>query len=262
MPPIVDPERLAVVLVAPMHEGNVGAAARALKNLAIGTLRLTGDLDLSAQARAMACDAQDVLAAAERFETLAAATADCALAVGLASPARERRVAPVPLADLGPRIAAVTAAGARVALVFGREDSGLSADEASHCGLLAYVPLPGKPTLNLAQAVLLAGYELTRGGAAAPPTRAGRRAQRLAPAADLRAVAAAFADAFARLGYGPGRPDRLHERMLRRGGALLARAALQEADVHMLLGLARRIRARLPRAGAERDDEPRRPRPR
>ncbi len=272
----LEPDRLAVVLVRPEHEGNVGAAARALGNLGIADLRLVAGVAIGAPARWMACAAGDLLDRARRCASLGEATADCALAVGFASPARPRRLPLVPLPDLAPRIAHTTAAGGRVALVFGNEATGLSHDEASQCSALATIPLmPAQPTLNLAQAVLLAGYELLREplhavamatpasvtpasatpAAATPasttPTAPRLGRDRLATAAERAAALAMLDSVLAALDYGRGRDDDVSARIHRRLRAVLERAGLEAADVRMLRGLATRLRRRLPARGSE-----------
>lgn len=153
--------RLRVVLVGPQHPGNIGAAARAMKVMGLSDLALVApERYPDAEATARASGADDVLAAARVFDTLEAAIGDCVLAIGTS--ARARRTS-WPLAD--PRTAAerAVAAAARqpVALVFGRERSGLTNAELDRCQLHLQVPTnPEYASLNLAAAVQLVAYEL------------------------------------------------------------------------------------------------------
>src|SRR5688500_17510984 len=117
--------RIRIVLVGTQHPGNIGSAARALKTMGLRRLVLVAPQRYPhVEAGAMAAGADDVLAQAQIFPTLAEAVADCRLVLGCT--ARDRRVA---LEQLSPRAAAaracdVAGGGAEVALVFGRERTG------------------------------------------------------------------------------------------------------------------------------------------
>jgi tRNA/rRNA methyltransferase len=151
-----------VVLVEPQLAENVGTTARAMANFGLERLRLVAPREdhLSARARAAASGADRVLERAERFLDLASAIADCTLV--LAATAREHDQAkPVVSAEeaaseIAPRIAA----GERVAIVFGRERNGLENNEVGLADRILTLPVnPGFASLNLAQAVLIVGYE-------------------------------------------------------------------------------------------------------
>jgi len=268
------PANLAFVLVEPEHEGNVGAAARALGNLGLDDLRLVGGVQLGAEARAFACGFQDLLERTVRHATLASALGDCVLAVAMVSPARHRDATAGDLRRVRPRVLAAAERG-KVALVFGSEQDGLSHDDVARCCLAASLVLPSsRPTLNLAQAVLLTGYELCCApraagrpqgasgsaraevaasdpvagtgeveGDADPTARAfanGTRDEALATHAEVDAVLRAVDDILARLGY--GEPDSpLRGRIAARCRALAARAGLSRADTQMLWGLLARL---------------------
>src|SRR5690606_1695846 len=119
-------DRIRIVLVGTQHPGNIGPAARALKTMGLSRLASVPPQRFPhPDAEALAAGADDVRAGASRVETLAEAVADCRLVLGCT--ARSRRV---PLEELPPRLAAARAraaalAGAEVALVFGRERTGL-----------------------------------------------------------------------------------------------------------------------------------------
>lgn len=152
---------LRVVLVNTSHPGNIGAAARAMKNMGIDRLYLVEPREFPApRALWRAAGAADVLERAQVVGSLAEAVADCALVIGTS--ARERRI-PWPLLD--PRECGQRAwqesARHQVALVFGREDRGLTNDELAQCGFHVHIPAnPDYSSLNLAAAVQVLAYEV------------------------------------------------------------------------------------------------------
>jgi TrmH family RNA methyltransferase len=171
--PPVDPAawkaRVRIVLVRPEHAGNIGAAARALKNFGVSRLDLVAPEcgHLTSDALKMAYGARDVVEGARIHATLREALADVrwAAAFGMARPDRPDAAW---LADAAPMLAN-RARAHDTALVFGPERSGLSNDELALCHQLVAVPTdPAQPSLNLAQAVLLGCYELTRAPSARP----------------------------------------------------------------------------------------------
>ncbi len=151
-----------VVLVEPQLGENIGAAARAMANFGLSRLRLVKPLQgwPNEKARAMAAGADRVLEAAVLYDSLQAAIADCSFV--LATTARNHDQAkPVIAADaaaaeMAPRVAA----GENVALVFGRERNGLENDEVALADRIVTLPVnPAFASLNLAQAVVIVGYE-------------------------------------------------------------------------------------------------------
>jgi tRNA (cytidine32/uridine32-2'-O)-methyltransferase len=153
--------RVRVVLVGTAHPGNIGGAARAMKNMGLGRLYLAAPVEFPhREATWRAVQATDLLDRAVVTRDLAEAVADCTLVIGTS--ARERRIQ---LPQLSPRRLGglCTEAGPReeIALVFGREDSGLSNEELRLCHWHVHVPTSAAyPSLNLAAAVQLLSYEL------------------------------------------------------------------------------------------------------
>lgn len=153
--------RLRIVLVGAQHPGNIGAAARALKVMGLSDLALVAPErypDPDAVARASGAD--DVLDRAQVFTTLDEALAGCVLAVGTSARTRHTRW---PL--VSPREASAAAVQATVngtvAIVFGRERSGLENAELDRCQLHLQIPAnPDYASLNLAAAVQVVAYEL------------------------------------------------------------------------------------------------------
>lgn len=150
-----------IVLVGTTHPGNIGAVARAMKNMALERLCLVAPRSFpSAEATARAAGADDLLAAARVCATLEEAVADCALVIGASARPRAiecPRVTPRQCAGL----VAMAARDVPVAIVFGREHSGLSNDELDRCHYQLHIPTSsGFASLNLAQAVQIVAYEL------------------------------------------------------------------------------------------------------
>jgi TrmH family RNA methyltransferase len=155
-------QNIRVVLVNTSHPGNIGGAARAMKNMGLTRLVLVQPRDFpSVEAVARAAGAVDILDNALIVNSLEEALDGCGLVLGTS--ARNRHI-PWPLLD--PRECAtacleqIEQAG-EVALVFGREDSGLSNDELQRCHFHVHIPSdPGFSSLNLAAAVQVLAYEV------------------------------------------------------------------------------------------------------
>lgn len=148
-----------IVLLRPRNPGNVGAAARALKNFGLSDWAVVAPApDPTGAARRLAVHAEDVLESARPCQTLEQAVADCAWVVGTSRRRvrGRRQLSPGELAR-----EALARAPARTALVFGDERSGLSNAEVMRCHDLSSIPAgPAQPSLNLAQAVLLYCWSL------------------------------------------------------------------------------------------------------
>ena len=153
------------VLVRPQMGENIGAAARAMLNFRLDAMRLVAPRDgwPNPAAKAMAAGAGRVLDGARVFGSVAEAVADCTHVV--ATTARHRGLF-VPVQDPGEAAADLsqrTARGERVAVLFGGEKAGLDTEDLSHADAILTVPInPDFPSLNLAQAVLLVGYEWSK----------------------------------------------------------------------------------------------------
>ena len=151
-----------IVLVNTTHPGNIGAAARAMKNMGLSQLCLVEPRTFPAdEAKWRAAGAADILEQAVVVASLEEAIADCQFVVGTS--ARGRRI---PWPTLDPRrcaeqIEQARLSGTRTAVVFGREDRGLTNEELQLCNLHLHIPSHEDYTsLNLAMAVQIVGYEL------------------------------------------------------------------------------------------------------
>lgn len=152
-------QHIHVVLVATTHPGNIGATARAMKNMGLSKLRLVQPkIYPSEEANRRASGATDILETTQVFDDFATAIQDCGLVLG--SSARLRSIA-WPL--LTPREAAEQTfhSPTTVALVFGREHAGLTNEELDMCHALLHIPCnPAYSSLNVAAAVQVVTYEL------------------------------------------------------------------------------------------------------
>ncbi|WFE69126.1 RNA methyltransferase [Thiomicrospira sp. R3] len=153
-------DNIRIVLVETSHPGNIGGVARAMKNMGLSHLCLVNPNDFPSHgASSRASGAGDLLANAQVFDCLHAAIADCDVVVGAS--ARLRKVA-WPQLDVRQTAALAIERGgqSKIALVFGREDSGLSNSELDLCHYLAHIPSnPDYSSLNLAAAVQVFCYE-------------------------------------------------------------------------------------------------------
>ena len=154
-------DNIRIVLVNTSHPGNIGGVARAMKNMGLTRLYLVAPRDYpSAQAQERAVSATDILDSAVVVPALDAAIGDCQFVVGTS--ARERRI-PWPLLDArqcAERMAQVSSRE-EVAVLFGREDRGLTNEELQVCNLHLHIPTSlAYSSLNLAMAVQIVAYEL------------------------------------------------------------------------------------------------------
>lgn len=159
-----------IVLVRPQLGENIGKAARAMLNFGLEELRLVAPRDgwPNPDAGPSAAGADDVLAGAQVYETLAEAVADCVQV--FATTVRKRGVTK-PVATPEEAARAIRAESGRSALVFGPERSGLETDDVALCRTIITVPVnPDFGSLNLAQAVILCAYEWSKAAALAQPT--------------------------------------------------------------------------------------------
>lgn len=155
-------QKIKIVLFETSHSGNIGAIARAMKNMGLSQLVLVNPKEFPSQvASARASGAADILDNAVVLNSLEEALKDCSLVIGAS--ARLRRVSwpQLDVRETAKKIMRITANGsAEVAILFGREDSGLSNAEMDHCHYLANIPTnPVYSSLNIAAAVQVFAYE-------------------------------------------------------------------------------------------------------
>ncbi len=248
-----------VVLCRAREPGNVGAACRAMAAMGLTSLVLADCPDYpEVPVRTFALAAYPLFEAARRFATLGEALADCSLAAGFTRrTGRLRAREPRGVTEFARR--AVRRAG-RIALVFGNEADGLSAGELALCDLAVRIPTSEIfPSLNLAQAVQIAAWEVARareelrgirrrdGEAPVPGSRSdGEGPEAPATRAEIEGAVRAAADDLARAGFFKiaGRPAlvRFLRSLLTRAGA----AGWEAEYLRNLLGKAAALSGRRP----------------
>ncbi len=238
MPAMSHPVR--IVLVEASHPGNIGAVARAMKNMGLLDLWLVAPRQFPhPEATALASSAADVLDTAQVVDSVAEALAGCGFVLG--TTARVRTQYPWPI--LAAREAAVRAVGeaqlAPVALLFGPERTGLTNEHLALCHALVQIPTnPDYSSLNLAQAVLLLAYEL-RMATGAQPVLPEREAP-LPAAETVEHLYDHFDRVMQRAGFEMhGKPEHISRRVRR----LLHRAVPDQQEVNLLRGFLTTVEA-------------------
>lgn len=154
-------DQIRIILVGTTHTGNMGSVARAMKTMGLSQLYLVAPKELpDGQAYALSAGASDILANAKVFDTLQQAIEDCPLVVGSSARSRTLSWPMLEPRDCG-LLAVKEAAKHPVALVFGRESSGLTNEELQLCNYHVCIAAnPEYSSLNLAMAVQIVTYEV------------------------------------------------------------------------------------------------------
>ncbi|MBN1283181.1 MAG: RNA methyltransferase [Proteobacteria bacterium] len=233
---------LAIVLVAPQGPANIGAAARAMKNFGISDLRLVTPCDhLSDEARRWAVAASDLLESAKIFPTLDAALMDIAFSAAFTRRFGKGRKRRMSVAEAAPVLAARASDGG-AALVFGPEESGLANEHIERCDATVEIPSSAAlPSLNLAQSVLVACYEMSRMIPPASSDPDPRMQESYLPRERISELMTEAELALAALGYDDEEPWQLRSRIRERLERIFGRAGLTERDAGMIEGLLSRI---------------------
>ncbi len=222
------------VLVRPSHPGNIGASARAMKNMALEHLDLVlPDRFPHEDASARASGAEDVLATARVHDSLEQAVAGCNWVVG--TTARERTIG-WPM--LTPREFARLAAGRpaqEIAVVFGRERTGLTNEEVDLCHALVRIPGSSSySSLNLASAVQILAYEIFLGFADGIGEKIGCDSNKSSRHEDLERFYVHLEQVLVEIGFlDPDNPRQLMRRLRR----LFNRSGLDENELNILRGI-------------------------
>jgi len=239
-------DRVVVVLVRARNPSNIGAVARAMHDFGFRHLRVVNEFVVPFEAAKSAVDASAVLAAAQSYDNVAAAVADCTLVVG--TTAVGERVLQHPLQALPEAAAGMLGHLARetekglVALLFGSEKTGLSNEELSHCGSLLTIPMEEHeelrhPSMNLGQAVAVCLYELVRtAGLELDPALL--RGPSPAGMAEVERVALLLNDLLEKGGYKRHHPANSEVEDIRR---LVVRMGLTATDVPVWMGIVRQL---------------------
>jgi len=228
-------ERVSVVLVGTQSPGNIGMVCRAMKNMGLRDLRLVNPCQVDhLDAIKFAVSARDLLESARIFTSLEDALADSEYSVATTRRHGKYRSEICTPPEIVERFAGC-APGSRLALVFGREDSGLTTDEVALCRWQSTIETADEfGSLNLSQAVLIFCYEFLKEAAPAPV----RAARGLAGSASLEPMYSHMEKTFLRIGYlNPQNPDHMMRTMRR----IFSRAELDEREVASLRGLLSQI---------------------
>ncbi len=154
-------DNIRIVMVETTHPGNIGAAARAMKNMQFSDLALVNPkCPVGERAYARASGANSVLDELTRFNTLTEALADCHLVIGTSA-----RIRSLTWPQLNPREVGEKAVALpddqKLAVVFGREHAGLTNEELQHCHFTVNIPTnPDFSSLNVGAAIQVISYEI------------------------------------------------------------------------------------------------------
>jgi tRNA (cytidine32/uridine32-2'-O)-methyltransferase len=230
-------DQIKIILVCTSHPGNIGAVARAMKNMGLEHLVLVRPKEFPhSEATARAAGADDVLAKAVVVDSLREAVSACHFVVGTS--ARQRTV-PWPLSD--PRqcvenITPILYEGQLVAFVFGNEQSGLSNEELSLCHAHLHIPCDENfSSLNVAAAVQIVTYELRLMlGQSREPIIKDVAEERCVTVGEMEQFYSRLEHILIHIGYLKlSNPGKLMLRLRR----LFNRAIVEENEIHILSGL-------------------------
>jgi TrmH family RNA methyltransferase len=236
------------VLVDTSHPGNIGAAARAMKNMELTDLALVRPRQFPhPEALARASGADDLLARARVCATLAEALTGCGLVLATTSRTRDHYYRVLDVREAAARTLA-ECAPAPVAIVFGAEQSGLSNEDLAPAHALLRIPTGSEyASLNLAMAVQVVAYEIFRARGAAVPAAA--REQPLADPAAMERLYAHLEAVLEQIDF----RDRTQSgsNLMNRIRRFLQRAELDANEVNILRGLLTAVQQRRRRAGEQ-----------
>lgn len=254
-------ERVVFVLVRPLQSGNVGAVARAMKNMGLKRLAVVAppafDID---RARWMAPGAAEILDQARYVSSVAEAVVDCRYVVATTARGRHDRWPAHTPATFAPRVFDDEGG---TAVLFGPEDRGLDNDELLHAHALLHIPTDVHASLNLGQAALLVGASLfaeaqqrgyvpradgegRRGGPARGAPPGATQARPIVTAGELDPLVDEWMTTLEIGTYFRGHEPVLVMNTVRR---ILQRAALEPGEVTVLRGMLRKMRWKMKHPG-------------
>jgi TrmH family RNA methyltransferase len=239
-------ERFVIVLNRPQDVVNIATSLRAMMNMGLARMRLVQPDDFSAYRIAgIAHGSEPLIERIQFFDTLDAATADAALVVGTTARRRTASYLWAHPREAMPDLLTYDATPDRpVAIVFGREDTGLLNEELDRCDRLLVVPTSElNSSLNLSQAVLLVGYELLLAATASPrPLPQPRRDTSPATALQLRALFEQTHAALDAIEFYKGKNP---EAIMRTVRAILRRAELTSREATLLRAMGIEVQKKL-----------------
>jgi tRNA/rRNA methyltransferase len=229
-------EGLRVVLVRSRNPLNMGAAARAMVNFGFRYLRVVQPYDVAFREARSAVDAELVLQSAEEFASVADAVADCSLVVGTVEGSGRRTEEPLErLEAVAAEMVVSLHGGAKGAVLFGSEKTGLSNQDLRHCQRVLRIPTESdQPSMNLGQAVAVVLYELVR----EREPEAAREAVTMATAGDRERLVALLTEMLERSTGDREASGPTAEERVRR---LIRPMALTEEEAHGWMGVVRHV---------------------
>jgi tRNA (cytidine32/uridine32-2'-O)-methyltransferase len=238
-------DQIRIVLVNTTNSGNIGAAARAMKNMGITQLVLVDPIAIiDGDAIVRASGASEILDSCIVVSSLDEAVAGCGLVIGTS--ARGRHI-PWPLCsprECGAKAKQAVANSNSVALVFGRESRGLTNEELHKCNTHVHIPTnPDFSSLNIAAAVQVMCYEMRMSALESESTEASENSTNrwgvewdyeVAPHGDLERFFDHLKDSLVDIGFlDPNTPKQLMTRLRR----MFQRTALDTMEVSMMRGI-------------------------
>lgn len=228
-------ENVAIVLHHPKFPENIGAAARAMRNMGLRQLMVVNpeNCDLTRVLRMATHAAIDVVEEMDCFETLAEALAPFSYVVGTTARLGEKRPVVASPGILTEKLISITDQN-RIAIVFGPEDRGLTNEEIRLCHELVNIPTADFSSLNLAQAVMIMCYELFNAGREKPKAFA----PRLATRHELDGMYEEMKDILVRIDYlKPDNPDYWINKLR----VFFTRIQLKAREVSIIRGICRQM---------------------
>ena len=243
--------RIRIVLVEPKQAGNIGSISRAMRNAGLSRLVLVnpGTDHTGGDARKMAVGAGDILYGATVVGSLEEAVEDTHLVVGTSHKTRKDFPVVFGPSEVSSRLVSIPKDG-EGALVFGREERGLTNKEIQLCQLTAQIPSARRyPSYNLSQAVLIFGYEIHKAAVNPPEVPEWN----LAPNGQIEAMYRHLAQSLDNLGFkSHHRPDTFI-RSIRR---FFGRVPLESRDISTIHRICRQVDRFIGKHGIETSDEP------
>ena len=235
MPKLERLDRVSFVLCRPRYGGNIGAAARAVKNMGIGRLVLVAPEDFRlSEARMFASNAIDILEGAATFDTIEDAVAGCGLVLGTSRRIKSHRARIMTPRESARHLLDNMGEG-KAAILFGPEDNGLTSRDLEMCHAVISIPVgEEQPSLNLAQAAMVIAYELRMGVDDLPSVRSFGSAS----GSEIDQMLAQASAVLDRSGFFIRNP---RERVLLHLREILARGVHTSQDARIIRGIFRRI---------------------
>lgn len=230
-------KNITVILVSPENIDNMGAVARAIKNMGFCNLRLIKPpSNWRIKGRKMAVSGADILERAKVFSSLERATEDLNFVVGTTRRRGEKRGSFISFEEAVKKIKRKTKRF-KTGIVFGRESKGLSNNDLELCDALTTIPANAiYPSLNLAQAVMVCLFAINL----RKTEKEGDDKENFLNKKEIKSATNRFRGALKKLGYGTEK-DNVLERIMTTLDGMIKRNGLLESESQMIKGLSRRI---------------------